>query len=137
MLNRYLIKLKKKHPSEIFYKSTVLINFTISTAKHLYEIFKNICVWLLLNWLCEAIAWNFVFAFKTIVTPWYYKNTSRFQTKALNKNFGRVLSIYLNPMLSNELRFCMFIIHNYYTKSKHLQSLVSLLKDVTYCLLFG
>ena len=40
------------------------------------------------------------------------------------------LSMNLTPTLSCEPKFCMFIINDYYTKRKHLQSLVSLLKDV-------
>ena len=47
-------------------------------------------------------------------------------------------SIYLTPTLSCEPRFCMFVINGYYTKSKHLWSLNSLLQDVRiyYCVLF-
>ena len=52
---------KKKHPSEVFYKNVFLKNFAMSMGKHLYEIFKNSCVQLLLNWLYEVIVWNFVF----------------------------------------------------------------------------
>ena len=45
--------------------------------------------------------------------------------------------MYLTPTLSCEPRFCMFIINGYYTKSKRLQSLDSLLEDVIiYCVLF-
>ena len=40
-----------------------------------------------------------------------------------------MLSLYLTPTLSFEPRFCMFIINGYYTKSKCLYSLGSLLKD--------
>ena len=39
----------KKHPSEVFYKSAVLKKFTMFTGKYLYEMFKNICVRMILN----------------------------------------------------------------------------------------
>ena len=45
-------------------------------------------------------------------------------------------STYLTPRLSCEPRFCMFIINGYCTKSKCLQSLDSLLKDVIVCCVF-
>ena len=46
-------------------------------------------------------------------------------------------SIYLTRTLSCELRFRMFIIKGYYTKSKRLQSLDFFLEDVIiYCVLF-
>ena len=46
-----------------------------------------------------------------------------------------MLSIYLSPVLSCEPTFRMFIFNGYYTKTKRLQSLDSLLKDVNNILL--
>ena len=42
-------------------------------------------------------------------------------------------SIYLTPKPSSEARFRMFIINGYYIKSKRLQFLDFLLKDVIFC----
>ena len=54
--------------------------------------------------------------------------------QSFKQNLAHMLSINLTPTLSCESRFCMFIINSYYTKSKHLYSLDSLLKDlVIYC----
>ena len=39
-------------------------------------------------------------------------------------------SIYLTPTLSCEPKFCMFIMNSYFTKSKHLYSFDSWLKDI-------
>ena len=55
-------------------------------------ILNNICVWLLLNWLYKVIVWNFVSGLhlkpswlSNINMSVIYKNTSRFQNRALNK----------------------------------------------------
>ena len=82
----------KKQPPEIFYINDVLKNFAIFTGKHLCEIFKNthfeehlptaaskLSLW------SDCLELCFWIAFKPILTQYYYKNTSRFQTKALNK----------------------------------------------------
>ena len=45
-------------------------------------------------------------------------------------------SIYLTPTLSCEPKFCMFIRNSYFTKSKHLYSLDSRLKDIIIIVLF-
>ena len=53
-------------------------------------------------------------AFKTIVTQQYYKNTSRFQTRAWSIYFGTYAVIKFNLYkLSFEPRFRMFIINGY------------------------
>ena len=81
---------------------------------------KNICVWLLLNWLYGVIVWNFVSG--SHLKPSWLSNITKYQSYTL----------------SCEPRFCMFIINGYYIKSKPLQSLDALLKDaiVYYCVLF-
>ena len=64
-IEQLLYQTEKKWPSEVFYKNTVFKNFAIFIGKYQCEILrtpilKNICVWLLLNWLYEVIVWNFV-----------------------------------------------------------------------------
>ena len=51
---KQFIKLKKT--AEIFHNNSVIINFAIFKGKHLWKylstpILKNICVWLIVNWL--------------------------------------------------------------------------------------
>ena len=64
ILNSYFTKLKKQ-PPEVFYKNAVLSFFQYSqgntSVKFLrITILKNICRWLLLNWLYKVTVWNFV-----------------------------------------------------------------------------
>ena len=67
-------------------------------------ILKNICIWLLLDWLFEVIVWKF--ASGSHLKPSWLSNITKilnFQTKALNK-----------------ILFHMFIINGYYTKNERL-----------------
>ena len=82
-------------------------------------ILKNICIWLLLNWLYEVIIWNFVSL--SHLKPSRLCNIIKIPL-AFKPNFKQnsvhMPSIYLTPTLSFEPRFCMFIINSYYTKIK-------------------
>ena len=77
-------------------------------------IFKNICIQLLPNWLYEVIVRNFV-------------SGQSLSSQGFKYSLARMPSSYLTPTLCFEIRFCMFIINSYYTKSKRLQSLYSFL----------
>ena len=131
----------KKLPPEVFYKTVVLKNFAIFMGKYLCEIFKKTYFEKNLRMAASELALQsdclelcFWIAFKTISTKWYYKNTGRFQKRALNK----IWHIYKLSMLSCKPSFSMFSINNYYTKRKPLQSSDTLLKDVIVyrCVLF-
>ena len=95
----------KKQPSEVFHKNTVLKFCNIhgkNTCVKLLRTFilKNICVRLFLNWLYEVIhclELCFWITFKTTLTQQYYKNTSCFETSALNK-IWRICRLYIWPL---------------------------------------
>ena len=65
------------------------------------------------------------------------KKYQSLSNQSFKQNLAHMSSIYLAPTLSSEPRFRMFIINGYYTKSKCLQSLDFLLKDVIYYVLFA
>ena len=82
----------KKQAPEVFYENTVFRNFAIFIGKHLCEIFKNIYSeehprQAAFELTLSSDYWEICFwiTFKTILIHLYYKNTSHFQTKALNK----------------------------------------------------
>ena len=117
----------------------LFLKFAIFTGKHLCEIIKN-------NYfeehLCKAASeltlWSdSLFGtlfldhiqnhlYSVILQKYQFLSNKRFK-----QNLVHMLFIYLTPMLSCKPRFCMFIINSYYTKYKCLQSLDSLLEDVT------
>ena len=136
----------KKQPPEVFCKNAALKIFRTFTWKHLCEIFKNTYfeedlrtvafeLTVLLN---EVIVWNFVSGSHLKPSRLNITKIPVAFKPDLWKNSAYMPSIYLTPTLSCEPRFCMFVINGYYTKSKHLWSLNSLLQDVRiyYCVLF-
>ena len=124
-VKQLLYQTEKRSHRRFSMKKLFLKIFAILTGKHLCEIFKNICFEEHLRTtafeltLCsDSLELCFWTVFKMILTRWYYKNTSCFQTKALNKIWRICRLLCLSPMLSCEPRFCMFIINGYCTKSK-------------------
>ena len=95
-------------------------------------ILKNICIQLLLNWLYKVIVWNFVSGshVKLSRLKVILQNYQSLSNQSFKQNLAYMPFIYLTPMLSCEPRIFMFIINGYYIKSKHLQSLNCLSKDV-------
>ena len=111
----------------------------------LWSLIWSNCIWgseYLITWLRKTVQssaldfWNRYFfkltlrndclelciwtvALKTILIRQYYKNTSHVQTRALN-TIWEMPSFNLTLNFSFELRFCMFVINGYYTKSKRL-----------------
>ena len=77
------------------------------------------------NWLEEVIVWNFVFG---QFLPIILQKFQSLSNQSYKYNSVHMPSLDLTPQLSFELKCHMFIINVYYTKSKHLQSLHSLLK---------
>ena len=121
----------QKQPTEVFYKKAVLKHFAILTGKHCvgvyfwqnclplglqlyqkgnpiqvffcWEIFKKICFkecfWTdFRRWLFGTLFLDSCFQNH----PGYYKNTSRFRTRALKHSSAHMLSLYLTPTLSFE-----------------------------------
>ena len=121
----------QKQRTEVFYKKAVLKHFAILTGKHCvgvyfwqnclplglqlyqkgnpiqvffcWEIFKKICFkecfWTdFRRWLFGTLFLDSCFQNH----PGYYKNTSRFRTRALTHSSAHMLSLYLTPTLSFE-----------------------------------
>ena len=95
-------------------------------------ILKNICVWLLLNWLYKMVVWNFVSG-QSLSKPSWLSNITKIPVAFkpdFKSNLLHMRSLYLTLTLSFEPRFFMFIINGNYTKSKRLQ-------PWTRCYVFG
>ena len=130
----------EKQPLQVFYKNTALKNFAIFTGKHLCEIFKNTCFEEYLHTAAsERTLWSDIFVSGShFKASWLGNIIRKYQplsNQSFKQNVEHMLSIYLSPVLSCEPTFRMFIFNGYYTKTKRLQSLDSLLKDVNNILL--
>ena len=77
------------------------------------------------DWLEEVIVWNFLFGQFLPIILQKFQSLSNQSYKHISVHMP---SLNLTLQLSFELKCHMFIINVYYTKSKHLQSLHSLLK---------
>ena len=96
-----------------------ILFFNFSKKKYFEEHLRTAAFEMILaNDCLELCFWTV--AFKTILTRYCYKNSSRFQTRTLNTILCICRFYIWLPTLPFGPMFRMFIINGYYTKSKRL-----------------